>query len=42
MIKISEEKIIEKLGPGQIIAIDLKKGKLYKAIKDLLPKIIKI
>ncbi len=42
MIKISEEKIIEKgkLGPGQIIAIDLKKGKLFKdkAIKDLLAK----
>ena len=32
MIKIPEEKIIEKgkLGPGQIIAIDLKKGKLFK------------
>ena len=30
MIKIPEEKITEKgkLGPGQIIAIDLKKGKL--------------
>ena len=42
MIKLSEDKIIEKgkLGPGQIIAIDLKKGKLYKdkAIKDLLAK----
>ncbi len=42
MIKIPEEKIIEKgkLGPGQIIAIDLKKGKLFKdkAIKDLLAK----
>ena len=42
MIKIPEEKIIEKgkLGPGQIIAIDLKKGKLLKdkAIKDLLAK----
>ena len=42
MIKISEEKIIEKgkLGPGQIIAIDLKKGKLFKdkEIKDLLAK----
>ncbi len=42
MIKIPEEKITEKgkLGPGQIIAIDLKKGKLYKdkAIKDLLAK----
>ena len=42
MIKIQEEKIIEKgkLGPGQIIAIDLKKGVLFKdkAIKDLLAK----
>ncbi len=42
MIKIPEEKIIEKgkLGPGQIIAIDLKKGILFKdkAIKDLLAK----
>ncbi len=42
MIKIPEEKIIEKgkVGPGQIIAIDLKKGKLFKdkAIKDLLAK----
>ncbi len=42
MIKIPEEKIIEKgkLGPGQIIAIDLKKGKIFKdrAIKDLLAK----
>ena len=42
MIKIPEEKIVEKgkLGPGQIIAIDLKKGKLFKdkAIKDLLAK----
>ncbi len=42
MIKIPEEKIIEKgkLGPGQIIAIDLKKGKLFKdkAIKDFLAK----
>ena len=42
MIKISEEKIVEKgkLGPGQIIAIDLKKGKLFKdkEIKDLLAK----
>ena len=36
------KKIIEKgkLGPGQIIAIDLKKGKLFKdkEIKDLLAK----
>ena len=42
MIKIPEEKIITKgkLGPGQIIAIDLKKGKLFKdkEIKDYLAK----
>ena len=42
MINIPEEKIIEKgkLGPGQIIAIDLKKGKLFKdkKIKDYLAK----
>ena len=42
MIKIPEENIIQKgkLGPGQIIAIDLKKGKLFKdkEIKDLLAK----
>ena len=42
MINISEEKILEKgkLGPGQIIAIDLKKGKLFKdkEIKDYLAK----
>ncbi len=42
MINIAEEKIIEKgkLGPGQIIAIDLKKGKLFKdkQIKDYLAK----
>ena len=42
MIKIPEEKIISKgkLGPGQIIAIDLKKGKLFKdkEIKDYLAK----
>ena len=42
MIKIPEEKIIEKgkLGPGQIIAIDLKKGELFKDkdIKDFLAK----
>jgi len=42
MINIPEEKIIEKgkLGPGQIIAIDLKKGKLFKdkEIKDLIAK----
>ena len=46
-IQISKEykeikKIIEKgkLGPGQIIAIDLKKGKLFKdkEIKDFLAK----
>tara|TARA_B100001093_G_scaffold452776_1_gene461046 strand:- start:916 stop:5412 length:4497 start_codon:yes stop_codon:yes gene_type:complete len=42
MIKISEEKIISKgkLGPGQIIAIDLKEGKLFKdkEIKDYVAK----
>ncbi len=42
MIKIPEEKIISKgkLGPGQIIAIDLKKGRLFKdqEIKDYLAK----
>jgi glutamate synthase (NADPH) large chain len=42
MIKIPEENIVEKgkLGPGQIIAIDLKEGKLFKdkEIKDLLAK----
>ena len=42
MINIPEEKIISKgkLGPGQIIAIDLKKGKLFKdkEIKDYLAK----
>ena len=42
MIKIPEERITEKgkLGPGQIIAIDLKRGKLFKdkQIKDLLAK----
>ena len=40
MIKIPEEKIISKgkLGPGQIIAIDLKEGKLFKdkEIKDYI------
>ena len=40
MIKIPEEKITSKgkLGPGQIIAIDLKKGKLFKdkEIKDYI------
>ena len=37
MIKIPEEKIIEKgkLGPGQIIAIDLKKEN-YSKIKNYL------
>jgi len=42
MIKFPEEKITSKgkLGPGQIIAIDLKKGKLFKdkEIKDYLAK----
>ncbi len=42
MIQIPEENIIEKgkLGPGQIIAIDLKKGKLFKdkELKDYLAK----
>ena len=42
MINIPEENILEKgkLGPGEIIAIDLKKGKLFKdkQIKDLLAK----
>ena len=42
MITIPEEKITSKgkLGPGQIIAIDLKKGKLYKdkEIKDYIAK----
>ena len=42
MIKIPEEKIISKgkLGPGQIIAIDLKEGKLFKdkEIKDYIAK----
>ncbi len=42
MIKIPEEKITSKgkLGPGQIIAIDLKEGRLYKdeEIKDYLAK----
>ena len=40
MIKIPEEKIMSKgkLGPGQIIAIDLKEGKLFKdkEIKDYI------
>ncbi|MDC0426675.1 glutamate synthase large subunit [Pelagibacteraceae bacterium] len=42
MIKLPEEKIIKKgkLGPGQIIAIDLRLGKLYndKDIKDYIAK----
>ena len=42
MIKVPEEKVIAKgrLGPGEIIAINLKKGELYndKEIKDLLSK----
>ena len=42
MIKIPEENIISKgkLGPGQIIAIDLKEGKLFKdkEIKDYIAK----
>jgi len=42
MIKVAEEKIISKgkLGPGQIIAIDLKEGKLFKdkEIKDYIAK----
>ena len=42
MIKIPEDKITSKgkLGPGQIIAIDLKKGKLFKdeEIKDYIAK----
>ena len=42
MINIPEEKIISKgkLGPGQIIAIDLKEGKLFKdnEIKDYIAK----
>ncbi len=42
MIKIPEEKIIKKgrLGPGELIAVELKKGKLFydKEIKDYLSK----
>ena len=32
MVEIPEKKIIEKgrLGPGQLIAVNLKKGKIYK------------
>jgi len=42
MIKIPEEKIIKKgrLGPGELIAVELKKGKLFqdKEIKDYVSK----
>tara|TARA_Y100000590_G_scaffold46206_1_gene49021 strand:+ start:3934 stop:8433 length:4500 start_codon:yes stop_codon:yes gene_type:complete len=42
MVKIPESKIISKgrLGPGQLIAVNLKKGKIYsdKDIKDYLSK----
>jgi len=42
MVEIPEKKIIEKgrLGPGQLIAVNLKKGKIYKdkEIKDYLSK----
>ena len=42
MIKIPEENIIKKgrLGPGELIAVDLKEGKLYqdKEIKDYISK----
>ena len=42
MIKIPEEKIIKKgrLGPGELIAVELKEGKLYqdKEIKDYISK----
>jgi len=42
MIKIPEEKIIKKgrLGPGELIAVELKKGKLFqdKEIKDYISK----
>ena len=42
MINIPEEKIIKKgrLGPGELIAVELKEGKLYndKEIKDLVSK----
>ena len=42
MVELSEEKIISKgrLGPGQLIAVNLKKGKIYKdkEIKDYLSK----
>ena len=42
MIKIPEENIIKKgrLGPGELIAVDLKEGKLYKdkEIKDYVSR----
>ncbi len=42
MIKIPEEKIVSKgrLGPGQLIAVELKQGKLFKdkEIKDFISK----
>ena len=42
MIKIPEENVIKKgrLGPGELIAVDLKEGKLYqdKEIKDYISK----
>ena len=42
MVSIPEEKILEKgrLGPGQLIAVDLKTGKIYRdrQIKDYLSK----
>ena len=42
MVEIPEKKILEKgrLGPGQLIAVNLKKGKIYKdkEIKDYLSK----
>ena len=42
MVQIPESKIISKgrLGPGQLIAVNLKKGKIYrdKDIKDYLSK----
>ena len=44
MIKIPEENIIKKgrLGPGELIAVDLKEGKLYqdKEIKDYISKAV--
>ena len=40
MIKIPEENIIKKgrLGPGELIAVDLKEGKLYQDILKLIKK----